>query len=117
MSLIQPRALSSAELSLYAPGWMPLREGVKIRELHNTEGLRIALLSYAAGASVPMHRHTGDEHIFVLEGSQSDEQGDYSAGSYVCNLAGSSHSVISPRGCLVLIQWRGPVAFLENTQT
>lgn len=71
----------------------------------------IALLRYAAGASVPRHRHTGVETIIVLEGSQSDEQDTYQTGSVVINPVGSEHSVWSNDGCVVLIQWDKPVAF------
>ncbi|WP_298137347.1 dimethylsulfonioproprionate lyase family protein [Acidiferrobacter sp.] len=94
--------------------WRPLRPGVRIRDLFKGPDLHIALLSYIPGACVPMHVHTGDEHIFVVQGSQSDEQGDYPAGSYIFNPAGTSHSVQSEEGCLVLIQWRSPVAFIDD---
>lgn len=107
-------ALSAEALALDAPGWVSLREGVKIRELHSSQGLRIALLSYVPGAYVPKHTHTGDEHIFVIQGSQSDENGHHHAGSYVFNPTGSCHSVHSRVGCLVLIHWRGPVAFIDE---
>lgn len=110
-----PYVLATAALDLEAPGWICLREGVRLRELHNSKELRVALLSYIPGAGVPMHRHTGDEHIYVIHGSQSDERGTYHAGSYVFNPAGSSHSVTSTEGCLVLIHWLGPVSFPDET--
>ena len=95
------------------PGWESLRDGVQIFVLQpGYEATpRIALLDYAPGASVPWHRHGGDEHIYVLQGSQQDENGCYAAGSYVYNPAGSAHSVASPEGCRVLIQWFAPVVF------
>jgi len=95
------------------PGWEPLREGVQVYVLQPgyEDTPRIALLDYAPGATVPWHRHAGDEHIFVLEGSQQDESGIYPVGSYVYNPAGTAHSVASPDGCRVLIQWFAPVVF------
>jgi len=33
---------------------------------------RTVLMRYAPGAVIPRHRHVGDEQIFVLEGSVSD---------------------------------------------
>lgn len=115
----------------------PFREGVEICLLHDgslnnsfekasTEAVSseseadalnlsdqpsIALLRYAPGAGVPRHRHIGVETIVVLEGSQSDEQGTYQAGSIVINPVGSQHSVWSDDGCVVFIQWDRPVAF------
>ena len=91
----------------------PFREGVEICTLHPGEP-SVALLRYAPGASVPRHRHAGLETVMVLEGSQSDERGEYGAGSLVVNAAGSIHSVRSEHGCVVLIQWTLPVQLLEG---
>jgi anti-sigma factor ChrR (cupin superfamily) len=63
---------------------------------------------------VPRHRHTGLETILVLDGTQSDERGDYGAGTLILNPTGSAHSVWSDPGCVVLIQWDKPVQFLED---
>lgn len=104
--------------ALLPDGWRalrfrPFRPGVEIAPL--LEGSpAVALLRYAPGAGVPRHRHTGLETILVLEGTQSDERGDYPVGSLVLNLAGSVHSVWSDAGCTVLIQWERPVEFLAE---
>ena len=90
----------------------PFREGVEICVIRSSSP-EVALLRYAPGASVPRHRHEGLETIFVLEGVQSDERGDYRAGSLILNPEGSAHSVWSKEGCVVLIQWERPVRFLE----
>ena len=42
-----------------------------------------------AGRRVPRHRHAGLETIVVLEGMQSDESGDYAAGTVVLNPVGT----------------------------
>jgi anti-sigma factor ChrR (cupin superfamily) len=90
-----------------------LRPGVEIHVLHDTpEGVRAAVLRYAAGAEVPPHRHDGYEYIYVLEGEQADERGSFPAGSFVINEPGFVHRVSSPRGCVVLILWMRPVVFV-----
>ena len=93
--------------------WEPLRPGIEIRVLYedSASAQRIALLRYQPGARVPSHQHVGEEHIYVLEGAQQDENGRYPAGSYQCNTPGTVHSVYSPEGCLVLIHWTGPLDF------
>lgn len=48
----------------------------------------------------------------VLDGTQSDENGDYPSGTVVLNPPGSEHSVWTVRGCVVLIQWDKPIAFI-----
>ena len=90
----------------------PFRDGVDICHLVEGEPA-VALLRYAPGAVVPRHRHEGLETIIVLEGGQEDEFGHYPAGSVVLNPPGSVHTVASREGCVILIQWDRPVAFLE----
>lgn len=74
----------------------------------------VAILKYEAGASVPVHRHAGLETIVVLDGTQSDERGNYPAGTVVLNATGTEHSVWTEAGCTVLIQWNLPVIFLAG---
>ncbi|UJW75029.1 cupin domain-containing protein [Rhizobium sp. SL42] len=105
--------------SLTSGGWKSLefslfRDGVTIHWItpFKDDQPGVALLKYEAGASVPRHRHEGLETILVLQGTQSDEAGDYGPGSYVVNQQGSEHSVWSDTGCVVLIQWDRPVKIL-----
>lgn len=106
---------------LTSGGWKalefePFREDVTIHWIQPFEDDQpgVALLKYAAGASVPRHRHMGLETILVLEGTQSDESGDYGSGSLMVNRKDSEHSVWSDTGCVVLIQWDRPVKILEE---
>ncbi len=94
------------------PGWEPLRPGVSIRRLYQSPGgAAAALLRYEPGASIPRHEHLGYEHVLVLDGAQSDEYGQYAAGTLVVNRPGSSHRVVSEQGCVVLIVWERGVRF------
>jgi anti-sigma factor ChrR (cupin superfamily) len=54
--------------------------------------------------------HGGGEEILVIEGTFSDEHGDYPAGSYLRNPPGSAHAPFSEGGCLLLVKlWQfGP---------
>lgn len=94
----------------------PFREGVEICLLRK-EDPSVALLKYAPGAGVPHHLHTGLETILVLDGSQSDERGTYRVGDLVLNPAGTSHSVWSAEGCVILITWERPVKILDAADT
>ena len=103
---------------LLAGGWRdavfePFRDGVEISTILPGEPA-VALLRYHPGSGVPGHRHTGLETILVLEGTKSDERGDYPAGSLVLNPKGTTHRVWSDFGCVVLIQWASPVEFLTE---
>ena len=105
--LLIKELLSRASVLKDEDGWEPLRPGVHIRPLYDCgeHGPAAALLRYQPGASIPHHEHLGYEHILVLDGAQSDEQGCYPAGTLVVNLPGSSHRVERPAGCVVLIIW------------
>jgi anti-sigma factor ChrR (cupin superfamily) len=95
--------------------WSPWREGVDIFRLYGdgVSGPAAALLRYAANAQVPLHEHTGYEHVFVLSGTQEDEDGVYRAGSMVVNPPGSRHRVRAPAGCTVLVVWEHPVILVD----
>jgi anti-sigma factor ChrR (cupin superfamily) len=96
--------------------WGPFREGVEIARLYGDgeSGPSAALLRYAPGARVPVHVHHGMEHILVLAGAQSDGHGTYEVGSLLIHGPGSSHSVSSEAGCVVLAIWEQPVEILEQ---
>lgn len=104
----------SAAYSMNDYDWKPLREGVDIAMLYGGGGDEpaAALLSYAPGAQVPLHEHRGYEHILVLRGFQSDEHGKYGVGELIISPPGTSHSVTSREGCLVLAIWQKPVRFI-----
>lgn len=102
---------------LLSDGWRtmafePFRDGVEVCWIRSGDP-GVALLRYAPGARVPKHLHTGLETILVLEGSQCDERGRYAAGALVLNPEGTSHSVWSDEGCVILIEWERPVRFLD----
>jgi anti-sigma factor ChrR (cupin superfamily) len=93
--------------------WSPFRDGVEIHEVYSHPGgPAAALLRYAPGAVVPLHEHSGHEHILVLTGSQVDGRGEHLAGTLVVNLPGTRHTVTSPRGCVVYVVWARPVVFV-----
>jgi anti-sigma factor ChrR (cupin superfamily) len=93
--------------------WTTLRPGIEIHRIYEDgdSGPSAALLRYAPGATLPHHAHPGYEHITILEGSQVDDRGTYTAPCFVVNPPGSNHGVTSPDGCLVLVVWQNPVVF------
>ena len=44
------------------------------------------------------------EEIFVLEGTFSDQDGDYPAGTYIRNPPNSRHTPFSEQGCLIFVK-------------
>jgi len=67
-------------------------------------GHATSLVKYEPGATFSSHQHPKGEEIFVLDGIFSDEHGDYPAGTYLRNPAGTSHAPYSENGCILLVK-------------
>ena len=95
--------------------WEFFREGVQVSWIYRLEEKSApssAFLKYEPGAKVPLHSHTGLEHILMLEGSQADENGTFHKGDIIINPPGTRHSVYSRDGCEVMAIWHAPVKFV-----
>ena len=95
--------------------WEPFRERIEIHRLYNIpNGPSAAFLRYAPGARLERHQHGGYEHIYVLQGSQTDDNGQHQAGTLVIHAPGSIHQVTSPEGCTVLAIWERAVTVVPE---
>ncbi len=83
--------------------WQPVTPTIKARLLWSDAATkrRAQLSRFEPGASLPMHKHVGDEFLYVLEGSISDESGTTAAGSVGYRPNGCVHSVSSKHGATV----------------
>lgn len=63
-----------------------------------------SLVKYDPASYFSPHTHSGGEEFFVLEGTFSDEHGDYPAGTYVRNPIGSEHKPHSEKGCVIFVK-------------
>lgn len=98
--------------------WQPFRDGVEIYWLYGdgANGSSAALIRFHAGGVVPLHEHTGYEHIFVLAGTQRDEHSTAQAGTLIINPPGTQHRILSENGCIVLAIYERPVRFLAEAE-
>lgn len=65
-----------------------------------------SIVRYAPGSFFTPHTHDAGEEIFVLEGTFSDEHGDYSVGTYLRNPPNSTHAPHSVQGCTLFVKLR-----------
>ena len=82
-------------------------EGVMRRRLERLKGNPepvTTIVRYMPGSSFSPHKHVNGEEIFVLEGTFSDNHGDYQAGSYLRNPAGTNHTPYSQEGCTIFVK-------------
>jgi anti-sigma factor ChrR (cupin superfamily) len=92
----------SEYVSVAGRPWDQRRPGVHWKVLREEGDRKTVLVRYERGAVIPRHRHLGDEEIFVIEGSVSDDTGTCKAGDYARRPPGCVHTVRSADGALVL---------------
>ena len=63
-----------------------------------------SIVKFAPNSYFPRHVHSGGEEFLVLDGTFSDEHGDYPIGTYVRNPIGTSHSPYSENGCTIFVK-------------
>ncbi|MEA3588546.1 cupin domain-containing protein [Pseudidiomarina sp. 1APP75-27a] len=88
--------------------WQPSpAKGIERKLLEREEaecGRATSVVRYAPGSRFATHQHPFGEEILVLEGTFSDETGDYPAGTYLRNPPGSQHAPFSEQGCILLVK-------------
>ena len=103
--LSQKLAVNSGDL----PWLASPQKGVE-RVMLERDGDEIAratsLVRYAPKSSFRGHQHDLGEEFLVLEGEFQDEHGQYSAGTYVKNPPGSSHTPFTDTGCTLFVKLR-----------
>jgi len=96
--------------------WQPFKDGVEIYRLYGdgATGPTAALIRFTTVCKVPIHAHSGFEHILVLAGAQRDQNSTATPGTLIINSPGTTHSVVSEAGCIVLAIYEKPVQFLAD---
>lgn len=88
--------------------WLPSPSGGVLRKPLAREeaerGHASSVVRYQPGARFPRHEHPLGEEILVLDGTFSDETGDYGPGSYIRNPPGSAHAPYSEGGCTLFVK-------------
>ena len=95
------RVVIDTSQAAFRPGLVP---GLTVLPLHEYGSEHVALVRWAPGTRFQAHTHWGGEDIFVLEGTFSDEYGDYPAGSWLRNPHLSRHQPFSDEGCLIYVK-------------
>ena len=95
------RVVLDTQTATWHPGLVP---GLQVMTLHTFETQHTALVRWAPQTYFNPHRHYGGEEILVLEGTFSDEHGDYPALSWLRSPHLSQHQPFSREGCLILVK-------------
>jgi anti-sigma factor ChrR (cupin superfamily) len=100
-----------ARMDTSALEWAPSPSGsVWRKRVHMMGGAEsgqvTSLVRYEPGACFPLHDHPEGEEILVLEGTFSDEHGDWRAGTHLLNPEGFRHAPFSQQGCVIFVKLR-----------
>jgi len=84
--------------------WLERQPGVRMKSLWEDKATqrRAVLSRIEPDAKLPLHRHVGDELIFVVEGALSDEFGTVTTGSVGYRPEGCVHTISTKTGATVL---------------
>lgn len=90
--------------------WIASPESGVERRMLERQGDELAkatsIVRYKPGSKFQAHLHVLGEEILVLDGTFSDETGNYCAGTYIMNPLGSSHAPFSESGCVLFVKLR-----------
>lgn len=91
-------------ISVADVAWQARQPGVRTKNLweHPATSRRAVMTRIDPDANLPLHRHVGDELVFVIEGAIADEFGSVTAGNVGYRPNGCVHAVSSPNGATVL---------------
>jgi anti-sigma factor ChrR (cupin superfamily) len=84
--------------------WEALSPTIKFKKLWSDPATRrrAQITRFEPGAVLPMHRHVGDELLYVIEGAIADESGTVTAGNMSYRPNGCVHTVTSKGGATIL---------------
>src|SRR5438045_9591002 len=91
--------------------WQDRGAGVRMKSIweHPETKRRAVMTRIEPDAKLPLHRHVGDELVFVIEGAISDEFGTIASGNVGYRPNGCVHTVASKHGATLLAILTGGV--------
>ncbi|KJY95618.1 MULTISPECIES: ChrR family anti-sigma-E factor [Pseudoalteromonas] len=93
-----PRALSHVGMSRFVQAGKLARSRLELDE----GSIRTSLLYIAPGGTIPEHTHTGFELTLLLDGTFTDEEGEYQPGDFIWLDHKHDHTPYTEQGCLCL---------------
>jgi anti-sigma factor ChrR (cupin superfamily) len=92
--------IDSAEIAWRKSG---VASGMEVKDLGTANGRSMQLVRFAPGTTFPLHRHSGPEFIYMLEGAGYQEGQRLSTGWASVAATGSIDTAFhTPDGCLFL---------------
>jgi anti-sigma factor ChrR (cupin superfamily) len=95
--------------------WSDALPGVKQKPIWSDAATkrRAILARFEPGAKLPLHKHIGDELVFMIEGSNFDESGEVRTGNANYRPNGCTHTVSTKHGGTAIAFVTGGVEMIK----
>lgn len=94
--------------------WNKLPGGISLANLALDRKAQCDFLYMKPGSQIPRHKHQGIEITLVLDGTFTDDRGDYHRGDFILRSGEDSHGASSEEGCLCFTVLENPVIFTSG---
>lgn len=111
-SMSVPRVL--ARIAAAGLAWKHSQGGISQASVKLDDNTKCEFIYMAPGSKAPAHTHRGNEVMLVLDGTFSDELGEYKAADFVMRDPSHRHQPSSREGCLCFSVLDGPLVFTEG---
>ncbi|CAN5384882.1 hypothetical protein BH10PSE15_BH10PSE15_02040 [soil metagenome] len=81
--------------------------GFPMRQLVETDGLKLRVMRVEPGAYADSHAHQAAELVYILDGDFYDDAGPHLPGDCIIRAAGASHVAGSRNGATLLLVYAG----------
>ncbi len=106
-------ALPSVLAKLCSSGlvWKRVTSCINQAEVNLDKEAKCNFLYMKPGGRIPPHKHQGYEITLVLEGSFTDDLGEYREGDFILRVGDEMHTPFSENGCLCFTVLDAPLTF------
>ena len=94
--------------------WKQLGAGISQADVKIDDEAHCSFLYMKPGSQTPVHKHQGTETTLVLDGSMSDELGEYHKSDFILRTNNDTHQPRTEEGCLCFSVLDSPLTFTKG---
>ena len=94
--------------------WKQLGAGISQADVKIDEEAHCSFLYMKPGSQTPVHKHQGTETTLVLDGSMTDELGEYGKSDFILRTNHDTHQPRTEDGCLCFSVLDSPLTFTKG---
>ena len=94
--------------------WKQLGAGISQADVNIDEEAHCSFLYMKPGSQTPVHKHQGTETTLVLDGSMTDELGEYGKSDFILRTNNDTHQPRTEDGCLCFSVLDSPLTFTKG---